>query len=422
MAFDFLAAVFCALVLILAIASTTFPFGGPGAVPTRFLPALLLAVALSAPVALRRRRPLAAFVASVAGGVAISVLSCLVPNGLGVAQVLARAPAFLMPAAYVIYLVAALYRRRTAVVALAAVLTLIVAEGLAGWLWHAEAPATAIFTVLVMVMLWLVGYGVSQRRAYAAELQDQAASGAVTEERLRIARELHDVVAHSMTVVAVQAGYGLHVIDGQPVRAREALGAIQATSREALSDMRRMLGVLRQSGSEPFIMNFGTGTHGTQLNGGSTAAEYAREAAPLAPAPGLADLGRLVDRVANAGVQVDLRIRGERRELPPGIDLAAFRIVQEALTNVVKHADAARCDVVVSYGKDELSVEIVDEGRGVQVPAAAGGHGLSGDGSGHGLVGMRERVSLYGGELSAAAGPERGFRVAARLPITDGAL
>jgi signal transduction histidine kinase len=287
----------------------------------------------------------------------------------------------------------------------------------------------------------MVGYGAGQRRAYAAQLQDQAASSAVTEERLRIARELHDVVAHSMTVVAVQAGYGLHVMDGQPARAREALGAIQATSREALSDMRRMLGVLRQGGSGPFIQN--TGADGSRAshalaNGAGAAEGGTREAAPLAPAPGLADLDRLVARIANAGVRVDVRIRGERRELPPGIDLAAFRIVQEALTNVVKHADAARCDVVLSYGEDELSVEIIDEGRGGRVPAVAAaagdgdglrgdglrgdGSGLSGDGSGHGLVGMRERVSLYGGELTAAPQPERGFRVAARLPVGDGQL
>ena len=142
------------------------------------------------------------------------------------------------------------------------------------------------------------------------------------------------------------------------------------------------------------------------------------------PAPGLADLDRLVARIANAGVRVDLRVRGTRRELPPGIDLSAFRIVQEALTNVVKHADTPCCQVTVCYGADEVSVEIVDEGRGGQVPAVAAGHGpaagAAGGGEvagGHGLIGMRERVSLYGGELTAAPLPERGFRVAARLPV-----
>ena len=158
------------------------------------------------------------------------------------------------------------------------------------------------------------------------------------------------------------------------------------------------------------------------------------EAAPLAPAPGLADLDRLLARIARAGVRVDLLVRGGPRELPPGIDLAAFRIVQEALTNVVKHADTPSCRVIVSYGTDELSVEITDEGRGSRVPATvtagrpgprspgpggpggAGGEELTG---GHGLIGMRERVSLYGGELSAAPLPGRGFRVAARLPAGD---
>jgi signal transduction histidine kinase len=167
--------------------------------------------------------------------------------------------------------------------------------------------------------------------------------------------------------------------------------------------------------------------NGTGAAGGS---------APLAPAPGLADLDRLVARIANAGVRVDLRIRGEQRELPPGIDLAAFRIVQEALTNVVKHAGVAECGVTVGYQEDELTVEIVDEGDGGRVPAAAGGQAiapgqprapghaagqpatLTGDGGGHGLIGMRERVSMYGGELTAGPRPERGFMVAARLPIS----
>jgi signal transduction histidine kinase len=453
MALDVLAAVPCALLYFLSISKTVL---GPAGSLSLFwvLLAAVLALVLSAPVALRRRGPLAALAAATAGAVLITLVALLANNGLSVPSVLARAPVFLVPAAYIIHLVAARYRRKTAVLALAAELALLAVDGVAVVLGAGNSPASAIFVGLVIIIVWIVGYGAGQRRAYAEQLQQQAASSAVTEERLRIARELHDVVAHSMTVVAVQAGYGLHVIEGQPAKAGEALGAIQATSREALADMRRMLGVLRHGGMAPFSAKNGADGHGAAIGqdsargqdnadrpGSQREADSEREAGigglrfdvdgrreteagpgavPLAPAPGLADTDRLVARMAHAGVRVDLRIRGERRELPPGIDLAAFRIVQEALTNVVKHSGAATCDVTVSYEEDELSVEITDEGRGSQVPAATGGRGgLAADGGGHGLIGMRERVSLYGGQLTAAPGPERGFRVAARLPIGE---
>jgi signal transduction histidine kinase len=463
-ALDVLAAVPCALLCFLSIARTML--GIHLLFPLMWdLLAALLALLLSAPVALRRRAPLGALVAATAGAVLVTLIALSVNNGLSVAGVLTRAPAFMTPVAYVIYLVAARYRRRTAVLALAVELGLLVVVGVAGVAEPGNSQGLGIFIGLVIIIFWGAGYGAGQRRAYAEQLQQQAASSAVTEERLRIARELHDVVAHSMTVVAVQAGYGLHVIDGQPAKAGEALGAIQATSREALADMRRMLGVLRHGGMAPFSANKGADGHGAanaRENGGSAGTTGTREtgsgpgagigglrfsatagdagagpgngagaaggegAVPLTPAPGLADLDRLVARMTHAGVRVELRIRGERRELPPGIDLAAFRIVQEALTNVVKHSGAATCGVIVSYEEDELSVEITDEGRGGQVPAGTGARGgpatdggLPADGGGHGLIGMRERVSLYGGQLTAAPGPERGFRVAARLPIGE---
>jgi signal transduction histidine kinase len=355
-----------------------------------------------------------------------------------------------LPAAYVLYLVAAVSPRRVAEAALGALLALVFISELL--VQPSRIPGVAVPAALIVIITWGFGYAARQRRAYAEQLRDQAATSAVTEERLRIARELHDVVAHSMTVIAVQAGYGHHVIDGQPAQAREALGAIQATSREALADMRRMLGVLRQSGPEPFGPEIGSGrgraagpaaipasgvlpvANGSAETASPAAAASSGEAAPLAPAPGLADLERLAARIARAGVRVDLQVLGRRRKLPPGVDLAAFRIVQEALTNVVKHADTPSCRVIIGYGLDELSIEITDEGRGSQVPAAAaargpgphspgpggpdgaGGEEMTG---GHGLIGMRERVSLYGGELSAAPLPERGFRVAARLPVGD---
>ena len=400
---------------------------------------LVLAFALSTvmclPVALRRRRPLLAFGSAIA---AATLVSALIPA--------VSIPYLYLPTAYLLYLVAAVSRRRVSLAALGVLLAVIVIQDLLREPLL-QVPGDVVPVLLIVIITWGFGYAVGQRRVYAEQLRDQAATSAVTEERLRIARELHDVVAHSMTVIAVQAGYGHHVIDAQPAQAREALGAIQATSREALVDMRHMLGVLRQSGPEPSGPEIGSGrgraagppgiaapaANGRGQTAGPRAASSG-EAAPLAPAPGLADLNRLVARIARAGVRVDLQLRGRPRELPPGIDLSAFRIVQEALTNVVKHADTPSCRVIVSYGTDELSVEITDEGRGSRVPAAAaarrrgprspgqgepGGAGGEEMTGGHGLIGMRERVSLYGGELSAAPLPERGFRVAAQLPTGD---
>jgi signal transduction histidine kinase len=458
-ALDYVVAVPCAVLLFVGISRVLTPtFTG---LPLVYqVTSTLLALLLAAPVALRRRGPLLALAAVTVTVMFLILIAVSASDTFSPSQVLASGPLFLAPAAYVIYLVAAQYPRRVAMLALVAELVLLALFGVAGGMKHDRGPAAAIFVALVVIICWVVGSAAGQRRAYATQLQEQAASGAVNEERLRIARELHDVVAHSMTVVAVQAGYGLHVIEGQPEKAQEALGAIQTTSREALADMRSMLGVLRNGYPGPFGINNEPGGHrashgqpgaasaGMVNNGAAERGQAAgigglrfgpagtgrgaTEAAPLAPAPGLADLERLVARIANAGVRVDLRIRGDRRELPPGIDLAAFRIVQEALTNVVKHAGVAECGVTVGYEEDELTVEIVDAGEGGRVPAAAvkgtgkagGGErpaaGLSGDGGGHGLIGMRERVSMYGGELTAGPGPERGFRVAARLPVEDG--
>jgi signal transduction histidine kinase len=434
MALDFLAAAGCALVMFLVLAKTvTHPDAlTPGL--RGYALAALLALVLSAPVALRRRGPLRALTVSVTADLLVLVVatiaapSQLLPGAPTEGGVLLATTVFLLPAAYVIHLVAAQYPRRTSVAALATVLALLGIETLIGSLLPGtNGPGSSIFTGFVVVILWMVGYGARQRRAYATQLQDQAASVAVTEERLRIARELHDVVAHSRTVIAVQAGYGRHVIDGQPARAAEALGAIQATSREALSEMRHMLGVLRQSDAEPSRIKTeiefngdhltsrpagaasGNGVEGADggraANGRPVKAAAARAGtAPLAPAPGLADLGRLAARVGDAGVRVQVEVAGEPAELPPGVDLAAFRIVQEALTNVVKHAGVPDCRVTVRYGEGELFIEVTDDGRGGGVPAAVGGGQLpaAADSGGHGLIGMRERVSLYGGELTGA--------------------
>jgi signal transduction histidine kinase len=445
-ALDWAAALLCTVVMALDLRSTATAPGLTG------LPEYILGgLALSAPVALRRRAPLAAFTVSVVLAVVTTVALVVIGHALpqspvGYGQAWRDAPTFLLPACYVIYLVAAQYRRRTAVAALAVLLALLVLTAVpASSGGSGQGPSISV--AFAVIVCWMIGYTAGQRRAYSAALRDQAASSAVTEERLRIARELHDVVAHSMTVIAVQAGYGKHVIDAQPAQAEEALGAIQATSREALAEMRRMLGVLRQSGPAPYGKTSEPGTDGAvqsladMMTAGSGPADGAAagqpaagggaarrgspgrggtEAAPLAPAPGLADLDRLIERIANAGVKVELEVRGERPELAPGIDLAAFRIVQEALTNVVKHSGAPRCKVTVSYLEDELAVEITDEGRGSPVPATTGGAGAEPAG-GHGLIGMRERVSLYGGLLAAGPLPEHGFGVTARLPLRGGA-
>jgi signal transduction histidine kinase len=207
------------------------------------------------------------------------------------------------------------------------------------------------------------------------ELQAQAA---VAVERGRIARELHDVVAHNVSMMVVQAGAAARVLHGEQPEVRNALEVIADTGRETVDEMRTLLGVLR-SGDGP---------------------------ACLKPQPGLADLEQLVSGVGEAGLPVTLRIEGTRRPLPPALDLSAFRIVQEALTNTLKHAGPARAEVTVRYEDGLVSLEIADTGRG------------PGGGTGHGLAGMRERAVMFGGELEALPRPEGGFAVRARLPLT----
>jgi signal transduction histidine kinase len=374
------------------IAAMGGPYGGP--LPYRPLAliwplTLFLVFTAAIAVALRRRRPSLMLGVLLAGSLVITMLTGPESDSL----------TYFLPVAYVLYLVAATYeRRRAAVRVLVAVFATLVAdaelmslEG-GGFIPHGGLVSVA----LCVIIAWFTGYLVRQRRRYAVRLQDEAASKAVAEERLRIARELHDVVAHSMSVIAVQAGYGQYVIDSQPADARNALGAIQATSREALDEMRRMLGALRQ--------------------------------ADQAEASGLADLDRLLARTASAGVRVDVTRCGLPRELPASIDLSAYRIVQEALTNVVKHARTGSCQVLIGYGHEELTLEVTDNGAGVPALAGAGlpGAGWAGTGwggagesslGGHGLIGMRERVTLLGGEFLAGPRPGYGFGVVAHIPL-----
>jgi signal transduction histidine kinase len=237
----------------------------------------------------------------------------------------------------------------------------------------------AVVTGVVMVLVRRV-VGDRERRAQLAERErDIAAREAVVEERARIARELHDAIAHNVSMMVVQAGAERRVLDGERGSAGEVLQTIEEIGRGALTEMRRLVGMLRSDSPDS-----------------------------LAPQPGLADLPTLVGQVREAGLPVDLKIAGECRTLPVGLELSAYRIVQEALTNALKHAGDAHASVRVHYGPDSLELEIVDDGAAVPAPSASGGHGL---------VGMRERVALYGGRFDAGRRPSGGFAIRVLLPI-----
>ncbi len=240
---------------------------------------------------------------------------------------------------------------------------------------------TALFAVVELAVMVLVRrvVGDRERRAQLAERErDLAAREAVVEERARIARELHDAIAHNVSMMVVQAGAERRVLDESSGATKEVLVTIERIGRGALTEMRRLVGMLRSDVGDP-----------------------------LAPQPGLDDLPTLVEQVRGAGLPVELRVEGDRRELPVGIELSAYRIVQEALTNALKHAGRAQAHVHIRYGQESLELEILDDGGGAQAPLASGGHGL---------VGMRERVALYGGHLDAGRRPTGGFSVRVLLP------
>ncbi len=237
----------------------------------------------------------------------------------------------------------------------------------------------------------LAGNTVRQRQAQANALAERArqlererelaTQLALADERARVARELHDIVAHSVSVMVVQAGAARAVVGREPKRAVDALLAVESTGREALNELRRLLGLLTsETGAEP----------------------------TLSPQPGLAELDRLVDRVGQAGLLVDLRVSGTPRPLPPGLDVTAYRILQEALTNAVKYASGARTAVVVEFEERELRLEVADSGGASAGPMSN---------SGRGLIGMRERVAMFGGQLETARQADGGFAVRARLPL-----
>ncbi|EPH40072.1 putative Signal transduction histidine-protein kinase DegS [Streptomyces aurantiacus JA 4570] len=297
-----------------------------------------------------------------------------------------------------VYVIAASRPRRTGLAALSLALGTLAGYLLTrlafGWVVGTSAELTVALTAVVA---WLLGDAAHQSRRHAEQLRAHAAEQAVTAERLRIARELHDMVAHSIGIIALQSGAARRVIGTQPERARGALGEIETASRETLSGLRRMLGALRTP--EP---------------------GKAAEAAPLDPGLGLADVDRLAKTTTAAGVRVDVRWLGELRPIPPEIDVSAYRIIQEAVTNVVRHAGTRSCRVTVDSRDDALAIEILDGGPGREEGAGAGRNAAGDGGTGYGLLGMRERVGLLHGEFTAHPRPEGGFRVAARLPVPAG--
>jgi signal transduction histidine kinase len=345
-----------------------------------------------------------------------AVLAIIGASMVGLILVGSRGPSVLL-AVLAMYTVASVSPPKASLWAAAVVTVGVLIASVAG------AGAPSLVAPPLILVGWLAGENTRTRRAYIAGLTEWAAERdrqreersrrSVADERLRIARELHDVVAHTMSVVAVRSSVARVVVDSQPEEARRALEIIEVVSRRAMHEMRLLVGVLRD---------------GDATN-------------DLAPAPGLAELSQLVTEVAAAGVAVEVHVDGQLRPLPAGVDVSAFRIVQEALTNVVRHARPAQARLDLRYRSDEIEIEVTDNGGGRRTVAhppypsltgavpSARPHGDSNGGpparapspsmgSGHGLVGMRERVALFGGTFSS--GPmATGYRVTAVLPTDD---
>lgn len=350
--------------------------------------AVPLALALSAVVALRRRMPEKMLLLAVLVGVVQLVLD--VQSNPGDFAMLV-----------IIYTVAANGARWASRLALLGGLS---ASTISTLRWPNESEgywADAVATVFLAVpflLAWVIGDSLRTRRAYYAELEERAArlhrereaqsKAAVAAERARIARELHDVVAHNVSVMVVQADGAAYVLDASPEQAKQALETISTTGRQALTEMRRLLGVLRA--------------------GDDGGGEYV-------PQPGVDQLTDLIEQVRGAGLPVAFEVEGESRPLASGVELTAYRIVQEALTNTRKHGGPeARAKVRLTFGDSDLSLLIEDDGRGAQQELYEGG---GEDGQGQGLIGMRERVGMVSGTLDAGPRPGGGFRISAVLPV-----
>jgi signal transduction histidine kinase len=335
-------------------------------------PAALVALGFAASLVLRRRHPLVPLFA----GLAVIELDNTAIKGL------AEAGVFLVAFIVVLYSVGRWARGWSLAVgcAVAAVAIPLAAIEPGQPVGFADIAFFLVFFGAPLVAGRLFRLRSERERVLVDEHASHTAE-AIADERARIARELHDVVAHAISVIVLQARGGRRMLDEDPAETRVALDAIERAGEQALGEMRRLLGMLR----------------------------LADERAALTPQPGLGRLGELAAEVTAAGLPVDVRVEGDVVELPPGVDVSAYRIVQEALTNALKHAGPARATVVLRYVPDELELEIADDGAGT-------GDG-GGGGSGQGLVGIRERVGFYGGELAAGPDPGGGFRVWARLPV-----
>jgi signal transduction histidine kinase len=335
--------------------------------------AVLLSLGCSAPFYFRRRAPFAVLMVTTTS---LVVLACFEYDASVQSQMLVFS-------AYALGSYSAGIKRAIGVAWIAVGLLVVAAVGIPD-----STSANIALSGAFYFASYAIGSSMRNRRLYEQQLEgraealererDEEAKRAVADERLRIAQELHDVVAHSMGVIAVQAGVGAHVIDKDPGEAKKSLEAIASTSRSTLTEIRRLLGVLR-----------------------------ADEHGAYQPAPGLADLHRLAADLDAAGLPVTITISGTHDDVPPGVDLTAYRIVQEALTNVLKHAGRANAQVLVTYQPGAIHLEVADNGRGVNGRASEGGHGL---------MGMRERVGVYGGTLAAGPAAGGGFRVVAELP------
>jgi signal transduction histidine kinase len=352
------------------LVGTLFAARGQAGEGRRSLDVLAIALLCAGPAALifRRRRPVAVLVA------------VLIVTWVYYLFDYAYGPAFLS-------LIVAFYTAITRGHRRAAWAAAVVGYGTHLVVRHPEYSLAHAGALAAWLLVVLIGSEVAgarrERAAQEARSRQEEARRRASEERLRIARELHDVVAHNISLINVQAGVALHLLDDQPEQARSALAAIKKASKEALGELRSVLDVLRQVDDE----------------------------APRAPTAGLDDLDGLVARTAAAGVDVRVEVEGTRRRLPSGVDLTAYRIVQEALTNVVRHAGAAAATVRLSFDDGQLTVQVDDDGRGATATVAGTG------GGGNGIPGMRERVAALGGQLEAGPRPEGGFRVRAHLPL-----